>query len=191
MASTLLTTADLKKHLTESGLEDAALGRLIDAADAEIQAHYGAHYADGDQHYYWDMRKSTRRSGLWPYAEPERWHRMLSLPYAAGGVSVVEEYDDAGSLNAVDVGDWYFVEPRELRRTDGDGWATRGRVTWRALSRDHIRRQGLIDLVWLAVRHRGVDSEDVGEYSVSISDYEYRRMEIIASMRGLRPDLVY
>ena len=172
MASDLLTTAQVKEHLSTE-LSDAALERLIDASDAYIRRQVGPHDPETTMVY-------TK--------EPPSY--LVSLPRPAVSVASV-------SLDG-----WYspdYTIPSDYYRLEGEGRLLRVydsyyvytfsdnyermTITFTPVSENDQRVNALIELVRMEIQDTGLKSERDDTYTYTQRDKAMARKEIIAPLR--------
>lgn len=160
-----LTIAMLKEHV-ETDLSDAAIQRLIDSAEEEIVAKFGA-----------------KDSAIEVFNEVSLSH-VVFLPRRASSItSVSEDVIVGGDITTTDLeADDYRLElgGRALRRLSSGSnprsrWGDQITVTYVPESDANRRLDVTIDLVKLAIQYKGLDSEKVGDYSATMSKYEAKR----------------
>ena len=157
MASTLLTTAAMRGHV-ETELTDEALELIIDAADAIIQSHYGAHSGE----------RTVIRNGdtirVWLPLPAQTVHAVREFYYTPSDASVVSVWQPSEScVMRVDGG--YFAPWVEVRYTPVDNTAQ--------------RRLALVDLAKVMVGYDALVSFDEGETEEHSVVYDRERRHII------------
>lgn len=165
MASTLIATSTLE-GLVQSGLPDADLEVLVDAADAEIIRLYGPH--DGERTLQLEA----------PYSQS-----YIFLPAPAATVASITEQAPGETAEAVDADD-YRTEygGRVVCRIRGY-WKQLVNVTYTPQADNARRAQALVDLVKLEAQFSGLGQQRIGEYSESPLDRERERNRILAGLR--------
>lgn len=148
MASTLISVPEMRSHV-ESDLDDKALERLVDAADAEVIRAAGPH--DGEQ-----TVTLLHQTGS-----------LVWLPRPATSIKLLKEAQDEQAI--VTVAEllphtyMFTVGGRAIRRINGY-WLPIVQVTYTPVPDNSRRVQALIDLVKLEVQYSGLSSEGVGTY---------------------------
>ena len=166
----LITLNDLHEHV-ETDINNAALQRLIDAADMEIVEALGEHWSTGTvSETYVGGDK-----GL-----------FLHRPYSA--ITSITEHrgTTATVLVAADYRSWYgnrVLERLSLGATNPQAaWGERVDVVYTPVDDDAARIQATIDLVRLALQYTGLKSERAGDYSSSALDHAKERAAIISRL---------
>lgn len=167
-----LTPASLKQAGIETDLDDLALQRLIDEAEASVIERAGAETADT--------------------VELVGGQRDLHLVRPAASItSVIEREGDTDDTLAADD---YTLRPggwRLWRRGDGTNpstlWAHRVEVAFVPID-DAARRERIaIDLVKLAIQYDALEEESDGVYRKKAVDYHRERHRLLADLdRGRR-----
>ncbi len=166
----LLTAIEMKVYI-ETDLTDAALDRLIDAADQEIVQSHGEHASVGtvtELHIGGDAAIFLNR----PPAT------ITSVTETVSEVDTV--------LSTDDFREWYGS--RVLQRLD-DGtnpqtfWGERVSVVYTPISDDPRRIQATIDLTRLGVEFNALRTQRAGDYSqTALTDYTKERSQIVNSL---------
>jgi len=169
-----LTVAQFREHL-ETDLLEAALQRHIDDAEQEIDRKVGALATETD------------------YARNVGSANALFLKRRAFTITTVVEELEAteGTFTptTLDPTDHRLIEGHQLVRLSS---GVNPRATWGDLvtiiyvpEDDTAMRLGVtIDLVKLAVQFSGLDSEKVGDWSVSQSKYAAKKTEVLQKLMG-------
>ena len=168
MASTLISTADLRGHI-ETGLPDTALERLIDGADEEIVRRAGPHAG----------AVTVALSVLAPGA-------LVALPAPAQTVVSVTEQRGSGAARPVASSDYQAdFGGRFLRRLRG-WWPDKVIVVY-IPAPDQYRRLGvLIGLVKLDLAFSGLAGQRIGQSQEQTSLVMLRERErILGRLRQL------
>jgi hypothetical protein len=152
----LLTVEELREHVA-SGLPDDALERLLDAAEAAINAEIGpagqrVEHVDGGG-------------------------TVLILRHPAASVALVRE-------NGRDVdADDYHIEGYLIRRDRGR-WGSRVAVTYTPADDDATRKAVQIALVQLDLNYEpGMEQQTAGNWNeMFVGDYEAERRKVLARL---------
>ena len=161
----LLTQAELKQHV-ETDLDQAALQRLMDDAEAEIIKRFGAHGDKTSTQIIEDLE--GRAASIFPY-RPETT------------IVSVTEYEIDGTETVLALNDYRIWHGgREIsRRIDGTNprgvWAPRVRIIYLDATELPNRKRVQADLVRLAIEYRALKSESSGDLDQSYADYEAER----------------
>lgn len=164
---TLLTLAQVREHV-ETDLVDDALQRLIDAEDEELLKRFGAPTS---------QTEILRGGGTHLYLT-----RLVSTI-----TSIAERVEDTTTTLATDDYDLWWNQALE-RKDDGtnarDIWGERVTVVYVPQDQTSQRIMTLIQLVQLAVRYTGVQSESVGsgDYAVGNLDYQHERERLLRKL---------
>jgi hypothetical protein len=170
MADALITPTNIREHI-ETDLTDAALQRLIAAADQEIVETLGEHNPTGTV-------TETHVGG----------DKGLFLNRPAASITSITEYRGTTTtvLVAADWRAWYgnrVLERLSLDATNPQGeWAERVDVVYTPVDDDNARIGATIDLVNLAIRYTGLQSERVGDYASTAMHHAKERGHIIARL---------
>ena len=178
----IVTAAEVRKFVP-TDLDDAALGILIDDADAEILERCGSLDSETETH-----ARSNVGGGQGDWLHLRR--------RAASITSITERrYEWTAPAEAVVLAanDWTMHHSgRSLHREpDGDnanvyGWGqivTVVHVPAGADSHRKRRRRAAIDLVQLAIRNEGLGAQTAGNHRVEFADYERERSRILRRLR--------
>lgn len=174
----LLTPAQFREHAPTS-LSDAALQRLLDAAEFDIVADLGAVTTLED-----------RRRGGGPY--------LFLSRRAATITSVVERYGDVLGLTDVtmDTTDYTLLPDGYTLRREWTGthrndvWADSVIVTYPVLDDTAVRQRGQIDLVKLEIAYQpGLTAQSIGDWAEQYRNVNYadERAQIFASLHSAVP----
>ena len=163
VASTLITISELEDHV-ETDLPEAALQRLIDAADRDIIDRYGPHT---DQPLTVDIVPKGRQIFL-PY--PPAVSITSIKEYSPGYGKLPRDADDVSSDN------WQLVSPTKIIRV-GFAFQERAIVTYVPVDDTDQREHMLIDVVNLAIVYEAEKISGVGEggFGVSTEHFDYRK----------------
>ncbi len=169
----MIALADLRLHL-ETDLPDAQLQLVLSAVDEELKSKYGV--ADTAVEEF----RPERSTLLFP-------DRMV------GALTSVKEYDSEGVETALDVSilstaDVRLINKRMLERlatgsNPSNLWAYRVVVEY---APDDVNRRDLavVQLVKLELEFKGLlKSEDSGDYSSSLENYDVAKARIVGSLR--------
>lgn len=165
----LLTAAQIRQHL-ETDLGDTALDRIIDAADAEIVARYGAHTGNVTEHH-----------------TPSTTDRYVFVSRTIDTVATITETFPGPLGETTEVlapADFAVEGRRQLRRVLGGpsgrvGWAPIVEVEYLPVSDTGERTRVLIDLVKLTLAYEAVSASKVGDVSTNHVDYSRERERIL------------
>ena len=165
MASTLATVSEVRSHV-ETGLDDDALGRVIDSVDARIIDSMGQH--DGD---------------LTVEIETDLLY-AVTLPRPAVSVASVEERYMYRTTWA-EVSDSTYRMRYGGRRIEREDRPFRSfvRITYTPVDETAKRRQALIDLVRLRCQENGLSQETDGDYNAMSVEYSKEEARILAPLR--------
>lgn len=159
----LLTVAELEEHI-ETDLPITALDRLIADAEQEIVQRFGEHATQTDRTY----------GGF----------HLLVLSRPADSITSATEIIGETTYNLV--ADDYELWPDKVRLkrlTTGtnprSAWGDVVEVSYAPVDETAKRKRVMIDVIKLAIEHRGLASEKVGDYSMSAVDYERERSRIL------------
>ena len=165
MASTLLSVAEVREHL-ETGLSDAALGRLVDSQDERIRAFVGEH----DGTITWEG-ESRNLSIVW-------------LPRPAESITSVEErYYFESTWAAVAATEYYLSNGGRSVRRYAFGFQSYVRVIYEPVPENAQRTQALIDLVRLRTLDNGLAAESDDTYKTTSVDYSEAERRILEPLR--------
>jgi hypothetical protein len=163
----LLTTDQLRQHL-ETGLEDAALQRLLDAEEAEIIRRYGPHASATELHAPDSEWMFLRR-------EPSSIDTVTETVGDEDTVLSSDDYRDwgAGRLERLDDG----TNPRS-------SWGDRVEVQYTPVDRQDERTMALINLCKLAAEYNALEDISVGggDYRASSLEYNRERERLLGSL---------
>jgi len=163
----LLSPAEVREHV-ETDISDPALSRLINDAEAEIIRRYGDHTTEiekifGGGHFIVLSRPADTITSI-----------TEILWGVFGGTTLDLAADD------------YQVWPdkrRIERLSDGTNprpiWGDVIEVDYTPVDESAQRKRVVIDLVKLALEYRGVKSEGIGDYKVTLGEYEDERRKIL------------
>jgi len=165
----LLAAADIRTHV-DTDLVDAALTRLIDDADAEIISFAGAIASQVEEVHGCAL------------------HESLTLSRRGSAVTtVVETVDDTATTLAADDyslrADGLTLDRLATGTNARETWGDSVVVTYTPVDQTARRKRVLIDLVRLAVEHKALASESVGDYSATSVEYERERTRILSRLR--------
>jgi hypothetical protein len=156
---TLLTLAQVREHV-ETDLVDDALQRIIDAEDEEILRRFGP---------------PTTQTEIFTGGTGAT-HLFLSRPVTSV-TSISEEVSGISTTLSADDYDIWWNQALE-RLDDGtnasNSWGDRVTVVYVPQERTSQRILTLIQLVQLAVRYNGVQTESIGSGDHSVGNYDYR-----------------
>lgn len=163
----LLTLDDFRAQF-ETDLSDAALTRLLSAAEAEINRHAGEAGTASDF-----FRDDTRP-------------RVLVLRRRAVSITSVTERL-ADTEIALAANDWRLNAGRELVRVWTGAnprtyWAEEVTVAYVPVSDLPIRQRVQADLVKLAAQYQALKQEKVGDLSRTHPEYQAERAAILAGL---------
>ncbi len=167
----LITLAEMRKHV-ETDLEDTAMQRLIDDADATIVKQFGEHTSQVD-----DGLTGERR--LFP-----------SRPIDADLIVTETIIDGSGfeQDTVLSATDYKILNGGRVlkRQIEGDNprqfWGQRVKLSYTPES-DIVRRARVtVDLVKLAVANSGTRREEVGDFETWSLDYEKERTSILSRL---------
>ncbi len=165
-----MTAAEIRLHI-ETDLEDVPLGRLVAAAEEELEAGFGAKAVAVD------VLEGVGRRYL-----------FTSRPVSSVTSIVEREADVDTTLVATDYRK--LANNRQLERLSTgtnarSSWAEGVTVTY--VPDDQSRWESAeIELVRLAVEFNAKKSESVGDYSATSADYWSERARIIGSLSGVQ-----
>jgi hypothetical protein len=166
----LLTTTEIREHV-DTDLSEAALQRLIDAAEDEITQRYGAHAEAGtvEEQFY----PSAGENFLFP-------SRKVNTAVA---VVITRQLEGESTATTAAASEYVFDDPHRIRLLAEDVWADHVvTVTYTPVT-DGDRRKGvLIDLVKLACRYEALSSSRMGDMSVNHVEYERERGAILGRL---------
>lgn len=166
----LLTTTEIREHI-DTDLSEAALQRLIDAAEDDITLRYGAHAEAGtvEEQFY----PSEGETFLFP-------SRKVNTGSA---IVITRQLDGESVATTADASEYAVDDPHRIRLLQSDVWADHVvTVTYTPVT-DGDRRKGvLIDLVKLACRFEALQSSRMGDASVSHVEYERTRNAILGRL---------
>lgn len=171
----------VRQHV-ETGLVDAALTRLMEDAVEEVEARFGTDDP---------VTETIRTSG-----------EKIVLRRAAQSITSVSTIASDGSATALDPSE-YELNGRVLERLSGgvisydwvthydapEGWDAKVRVVYVPVPEATLRDRVALDLIRLAVQYQALQTQKVGDYSMSAVDYHNERERIlrgVANRRGLR-----
>lgn len=163
----LLSLAELRDHF-ETDLADAALQRLLDAAEEEIVKFAGPH-ASASDFFSGPLSRS-----------------IFLARKAASITSVTERVRDTETV--LDPADYRIAGTRELiRRVDGANprpyWGDEVSVAYVPVDDTDTRKRVQADLVKLAAQYNASSSESLGDFSVTAPAYQAERMKILEQLR--------
>jgi len=173
MAS-LLTTDELREHF-ETDLKDAAVQRLIDDAESEIDERIGQ-LATGTDTFEGDILATA-----------------LFLSRRAKTITTATEEIRSGGgyqTTVLDPTDYKLrYEGRQIERlTSGvnprSTWGDIVTVVYVPEDDTNRRKRVAVDLVKLAAQYSALDSEKIGDYSAKSAKYEAHRSEILARLES-------
>ena len=166
----LIKVNDLREHV-ETDINNAALQRLLNAADQEIVDALGEHSSSGT---VTDLLIGGDNA------------LFLNRPYSA--ITSVTEFrgTTATVLDSTDYRSWYgnrLLERLSLDATNPQAyWGERVSVVYTPVDDDAARIRATIDLVQLAVQYTGFKSERAGDYQSTAMEHGKERARIIASL---------
>ena len=181
MASDLLTVAEVKESV-QTGLSDAALGRIVDAEDAYLRRMLGEHDPattmfyetdrGGDGFRGWSSDRDLTRQRIW-------------LPRPASSISTVEDRYLFDSVWRVLEEETYYLSNGGRAVNSGyyKPFRTLVRVAFTPVSENAQRTQALIDLVRLETQDTGLESERDDIYTYKAKDKIKARREIITPLK--------
>lgn len=170
----ILQPGDIK-DVFPTDIPDAAIRRLIDAAEESIDSRYGAR-ASSDQTDAGDGGME-----IFPLSRP-----------AATITSVTERLATTDTVLAAD--DYESLHGGRILRRLSDGtngaiirlgaaiWGDRVTVVYKPVSDDNQRKRVVIDLVKLSIRYDATTSTRDGDHSESRPGYEKERESILGSL---------
>lgn len=164
----LITLAQAREHI-DSDLVDAALQRIIDAADAEIISRFGDHTANVVE---------TRTGG----------GRLIFLDRPALSVSSITEHlgmpyeEDDTTLVADDYRLWYGGRAIERLASGTNArtyWGDRVVVTYVVVQEIARRTRVEIDLCKLAIQYDATKATSIGDFSQTNENYQAAREAVL------------
>ncbi len=160
---TLLTLTELREHI-ETDLVDDALQRLLDAEDEEILRRCGAPLSQTQS-----------------FAVTTQTQLFLTRP--ASVLLTVTETDTAGVTTTLAATDYELWWGQAVERVTGT-WGPRVTVVYTPRDTTAQRIGVLIQLVQLALRYSGVQSESIGggDYSATYLDYQRERERLLGRL---------
>jgi hypothetical protein len=163
----LLTSTEVRTHV-ETGLVDAALQRIMDAAEEDIDQKFGAVSSQVD-----DLEGKLK--SVW-----------TTRPISSI-TSVVETLGTDDTTLASD--DYAQRHGMQLDRlTDGTNgrrlWGDRVKVTYTPTDTTDRRTAVYIRLIKLDVEYKGLASERAGDYNSASFDYTREREKILSGLRN-------
>lgn len=156
----LLTLAQMREHV-ETDLVDDALQRLIDAEEEEILRRLGAPLTQTESF-------------------PVRSQTQLYLSRRASTIVSITEEIEGGATTTLAADDYELWWNQSLEREpDGtnprSSWGERVTVVYTPQDTTAQRIGLLVQLVQLAVRYTGVQSESIGSGDYSATSHDYLR----------------
>ena len=170
----LLSVKELEEHV-ETDLDNAAIQRLIDDAEDEIDERYGA------------LTKQT----------DVKDHVCLSTTLfmsrkVAAFTSVTEEMRSGGDIQETVLDSTDYRLRANNRQIDRLSSGTNPRSTWGDMvtfvyepkDESKRRKRVTIDLVRLAVQYNAAKGERTGDFTLTSVDYELERGKLLARLGG-------
>ena len=173
----LVSLADLKTHI-EAELADAALQRLLDAAEQTVEQRFG------------DVTSQVDEFVVDHDMFPDGRDKSVVLTREAGSIATVTEQlfsDTADTLAADD----YDLRGLVLERLNTgtnprSRWGHRVTVTYAPFDDTSQRIPVIINLVKLELAYRALGAEKAGDYSMTAREYHKERESILGALiRGL------
>lgn len=172
----LITVTDLLNHVeTDIGVE--ALQRVLDAADADIVAKYGAHTGSRTETYY-------------PGLADERIYTKQVVDTGQAVTIVETNTTTYGASTTTLAASDYTINRKEIKRQSGGTnsssyWAPLVTITYTPVS-DAARRIMLtVDLVKLALKYEAIQSATMGDSSITFAQYEMERSRLLNRLKTL------
>lgn len=163
-----MTAAEVRENLPACELSDQGLQRIIDDIESEIEYRYGDNTSKIETY---DTNRVER------YVYPAR--RVASI------TSVVERWGTTDYTLSAD--DYELVNNIRIDRIPGgtNSWNYFGdqvTITYVPESDKARREMVIVDLVKLSLAYNGVDSEKFGDYSMSQSEYQGKREDLLSRL---------
>lgn len=173
----LITKAELREHV-ETPLADAALDRLIDAKQAELDAWAGV-FTPATTSPSAPIANVTESI----YGPGTSILPLRQVPDPAHIASVTVYYSSLDPGRALDATEYYVRGSGLAPALPGGYWPWKTVVVYRPLDSLALRKMALIDLCALDLeRKRGIASESIGDWSESYAsedDYQVAHDEIL------------
>ena len=166
-----ILSADELREQVETDLSDDGLGRLIDAAEAEIVARFGKA----------DERTEELRGGtieIFPAGRVGTVTKVVERRSPQDPHPVTLTEDDYH----LSPGSWLTRLHTGPNKPLSRGWAPVVTVTYTPVDDSKVREGVLIDLVRLEIMHTGAQAVQSGEVSVTASEYRMERMAILGRL---------
>jgi hypothetical protein len=161
----LVSVAEIKARI-KTVMGDADLQTVIDQAEADVVAHYGAHYVDGTT-----TATETVGGGL------------ASLYLRRPLASVTSIVDDGTTLTSDDYRLW-ASQGRVERLPRGTLWGDVAVIVYKPANDNTQRKRVIIDLVRLDLERTAMTHESVGgEYSYNAPDWEQERAGVLRRLK--------
>jgi hypothetical protein len=168
----LITASTVREHM-DTDLEDTALERLIDDADADIVARFGAHTAAITERF------TPGPSDVYLFTQ-RRISSITSITESYTGV--VGETTDTLTTDDYQLEGGTQIRRREAGEFSRSSWAPRVTVVYVPVVDDARRTRVSLDLVRLALAYEALGSSSVGDVSVQHVNYTAERERILASL---------
>lgn len=161
----LVSVTEIKARIKTS-LADASLQDAIDQAEADVVAHYGAHYVDVTT-----TVTETRGGGL------------ASLYLRRPLASITSITEDSTALTSADYRLW-GNEGRVERLPSGTLWGDVVVIVYKPTNDNAQRKRVIIDLVRIDIERTALTHESIGgEYSYNAPDWEQERAGVLRRLK--------
>ncbi|MCQ4575414.1 MAG: hypothetical protein NOU37_09250 [Candidatus Brocadiales bacterium] len=165
----LMSATEVRQHI-DTDLVDAALQRLIDAAEEDIDTHFGSVTSQLDE------LLGNGGKHLWP-TRPIK--TVSSIVETVGTTDTTLASDDYKLLHG-----GRQIERLNTGTNARNSWGDRTKIQYTPEDETKKRKGILIKLVKLEVEYNGLSSERAGDYQSSSLDYEGERKKILGGLAG-------
>lgn len=170
----LLTLVQLKEHI-EAELADAALQRLLDAAEQIVAERFGAIAAQVDEYVVTD------------HQYPEGRDKSVILTREASSITSVTEQMFSAAADTLAADDYelrgFLLERLDTGTNPRGKWGHRVVVTYVPFDDTKQRIPVEVNLVKLELAYRGLSAEKAGDYSMSARKYHEERESILGALK--------
>ncbi len=168
--------SEIFEHV-ETDLSAEALDRLIDDAEQEIIAQYGAHDSQVEE-----ISLTCNTSMLFPTRPVVS---VTSIVEIVSGTETTLATDDY----ALRGGGW-MIERLNTGTNLKASWARRVRVDYVPVDDSARRKRVIIDLVRLALQYNALKSEVIGDYESTSENYQDARLSLMSALSSRQRPIV-
>ena len=163
-----MTAAEVRENLPACELSDSGLDRIIADIEAEIEYRYGDNVSKVES---FDTGRVEKH--IYP---ARRVESVTSIVEIWGTTEYTLSVDDYELVNGI------RIDRKPGGTNSWNYYGDRVVVTYVPQSDQARREMVIVDLVKLTLAYSGVDSEKFGDYSMSQSEYQQKREEILSRL---------